>query len=98
VAWEERMPDPGMEKEKLIKRVHRILDQVEAIERALEQDVGCSDMLRLVVSVRGAISSLMAEVLEEHIRMQVVDPLRRPDPTRPLAAEELIEVVQCYLK
>jgi FrmR/RcnR family transcriptional regulator, repressor of frmRAB operon len=92
------MPDPGMEKEKLIKRVHRILDQVEAIERPLEQDAGCSNMLRLVVSVRGAISTLMAEVLEEHIRMQVVDPLRRPDPTRALAAEELIEVVQCYLK
>jgi DNA-binding FrmR family transcriptional regulator len=85
-------------KTKMMNRVRRIRGQVEAIERALEQEIVCSDMLRLIASTRGAINSLMVEVLEDHIRTQVVDPLREPDPTRALATEELIEVVQSYLK
>jgi DNA-binding FrmR family transcriptional regulator len=85
-------------KTKIMNRVRRIRGQVEAIERALERDIVCSDMLRLIASTRGAISSLMVEVLEDHIRTQVVDPLREPDPARALATEELIEIVQCYLK
>jgi DNA-binding FrmR family transcriptional regulator len=98
LAWEERVLDTNREKTKMVNRVRRIRGQVEAIERALEQEIGCSDMLRLIASARGAINGLMAEVMEDHIRTQVVDPLREPDPMRALAAEDLIEVVQCYLK
>lgn len=98
MAWEERVLDTNREKTKLVNRARRIRGQVEAIERALEQQVDCSDMLRLIASARGAINGLMAEVLEDHIRTQILDPLREPDPTRALAAEDLIEVVQCYLK
>jgi hypothetical protein len=39
----------------------------------------------------------MAEVPEYHIR-ELVDPLRETDADRARAAEELIEVVQSYLK
>jgi DNA-binding FrmR family transcriptional regulator len=95
---EERMLETVRGKTKMMNRVRRIRGQVEAIERALEQEIVCSDMLRLIASTRGAISSLMVEVLEDHIRTQVVDPLREPDPMRALATEELIEVVQSYLK
>jgi DNA-binding FrmR family transcriptional regulator len=98
MVWEERVLDTNREKTKLVNRARRIRGQVEAIERALEQQVDCSDMLRLIASARGAINGLMAEVLEDHIRTRVIDPLREPDPTRALAAEDLIEVVQCYLK
>jgi FrmR/RcnR family transcriptional regulator, repressor of frmRAB operon len=75
VAWEERVLDATREKSKLVNRVRRIRGQVEAIERALEQETGCSDTLRLIASVRGAINGLMAEVLEDHIRTRVIDPL-----------------------
>jgi FrmR/RcnR family transcriptional regulator, repressor of frmRAB operon len=90
--------DTTREKTKMIHRVRRIRGQVEAIERALEQELSCSDMLRLIASARGAIGGLMAEVLEDYIRTQVVDPLQELDSAHVLAAEELIEVVQCYLK
>ena len=92
------MLDTTREKTKIIHRVHRIRGQVEAIERALEQEVGCPETLRLIASARGAINGLMAELLEYHIRMRVVDPLHEPDTARALATEELIEVVQCYLR
>jgi DNA-binding FrmR family transcriptional regulator len=86
------------EKTKLLGRVRRIRGQVEAVERALEAETGCADMLQLVASIRGAVNGLTAELLEDHIRLHVVDPAREPDPDRAKSAEELIEVVRTYLK
>jgi FrmR/RcnR family transcriptional regulator, repressor of frmRAB operon len=86
------------EKTKLLKRVRRIRGQVEAVERALEEEIGCSDVLHLVAAVRGAINGLMAEVVEDHIRFHVVDPARETDCERAEGAQELIDVVHTYLK
>lgn len=85
-------------KPKLLARVRRIRGQVEAVERALEGEVGCADVLMLVASVRGAINGLTAELMEEHIRHHVVDPARETDPDRARGATELIDVVRTYLK
>jgi DNA-binding FrmR family transcriptional regulator len=53
------------EKAKLLNRVRRIRGQVEAIERALEQEIGCADVMQLIAAVRGAMGGLMAEVMED---------------------------------
>jgi DNA-binding FrmR family transcriptional regulator len=86
------------EKSKLLNMVRRIRGQIEAIERALEQEIGCTDVMQLIAGVRGAINGLMGEVMEDHIRMHVIDPGRRPNSDRAQAAEELIDVVRSYLK
>jgi len=86
------------EKTRLLARVRRIRGQVEAIERALQAEVGCADVLQVIASVRGAVDSLMAEVMEDHIRFHVVDPAREPDSARAKGAEELIDFVRTYLK
>jgi DNA-binding FrmR family transcriptional regulator len=86
------------EKSKLLARVRRIKGQVEAIERALEAELGCADVLMLVASVRGAVNGLTVELMEDHIRNHVVDPAHEPDPERAKGAAELIEVVRTYLK
>lgn len=85
-------------KAKLLARVHRVRGQIEAVERAVEGEKGCAEVLHLVVAARGAMNSLMAEIIEDHIRMHVVDPAHESDPGRAVGAEELIEVVQAYLK
>jgi DNA-binding FrmR family transcriptional regulator len=84
------------EKTKLLARVRRMRGQVEAIERALEAEVGCTDVLQVIASVRGAINSLMAEVMEDHVRFHVINPAR--DAERARGAEELIDVIRTYLK
>src|SRR5436190_18920837 len=61
------------EKTKLLNRVRRIRGQVEAVERALEEEKGCADVLQLIAGARGAINGLMAEVVEDHIRLHVAD-------------------------
>jgi DNA-binding FrmR family transcriptional regulator len=85
------------EKAKLIARVRRIKGQVEAVERALEAEIGCGDVLQLVASIRGAINGLTAELIEDHIHHHVVDPDLEP-AEKARGASELIEVVRTYLK
>ena len=84
------------EKKKLLNRVRRVTGQIEAIERALNDEKGCTAVLHLIVAARGAINGLMSEVIEDHIRFHVMDPAKSAERAR--GAEELIEAVQSYLK
>lgn len=84
------------EKTKLLNRVKRIRGQMEAVERALEADIDCADMLHRLAGVRGAINGLMAKVMEDHIRFHVMDPKHAADRVR--SSEELIDVVHSYFK
>lgn len=85
-------------KSKLIGRVRRIKGQLDAVERALEAELGCADVLMLVASVRGAVNGLTAELLEDHIRHHVVDPAHEQNPAKAQGAADLIEIVRTYLK
>ena len=86
------------DKEKLLNRVNRIKGQLNAIEKALEGDDHCSTVLQTIAACRGAINGLMAEILEGHVRFHVVDPRRKPTPEQAEATEELIDLVNRYLK
>lgn len=85
------------EKAKLLARVRRIRGQVEAVERALEAETGCTEVLQLLAATRGAMNGLMAEVIEDHIREHVAGP-EHTDRERAQAADELVDVVRTYLK
>ncbi len=85
------------EKQKLIARIKRIRGQVDSIERSLTTGDDCADILMLLANVRGGVNSLMAEVLEDHIRLHLLSPekdVSRPDEL----AEDLIDLVRAYLK
>jgi DNA-binding FrmR family transcriptional regulator len=86
------------QKQKLILRVRRIRGQIEAIERALDDEKDCSDLLQLITAARGAMNGLMAELLEDHVRFHVLDPARKATSEQAIAADELIEMVRSYLK
>ena len=85
------------EKPKLILRIKRIKGQIAAIERALEADEDCSDVLQLITAARGAMNGLMAELLEGHIRFHVINP-KQMNSEQALATDELIEIVRSYLR
>lgn len=86
------------EKQKLLARVRRIRGQVEAIERALDDEAGCERVMQLIAGVRGATAGLMAEVVEEHVRTHLVDSEKHPGALNAEAAAQLLEVVRTYLK
>ncbi len=84
------------EKNKLLQRIRRIGGQVQAVERALEQEIGCADVLQLIASIRGAINGLMGEVMEDHTREHILAAAN--DSQRRHGSEELIDVVRSYLR
>jgi DNA-binding FrmR family transcriptional regulator len=86
------------QKPKLILRVRRIKGQIAAIERALENNEECSDLLQMITAARGAMNGLMAELLEGHVRFHVLDQKKNPTSEQALAADELIDIIRSYLR
>jgi DNA-binding FrmR family transcriptional regulator len=84
------------DRQKLLNRIRRIRGQVEAVERTLEGEADCSDVMHLLTAARGAINSLLAEVLEDHVREHLVG--RIASGAREEAAGELIDVIHAYFK
>ena len=84
------------ERLKLMNRVKRIKGQIAAVERALGAEDDCPDVLMQLAAVRGGVNSLMAEVLEDHIRLHLAG--KGTEAMTPELAEDLIDVVRAYLK
>ncbi len=90
------MAEISRERTKLLNRVKRIRGQMDAVERTLAAEENCTDVLMLLAAVRGGINGLMAEVLEDHIRLHLLQDGRAP--LTPDLGEELIDLVRAYLK
>jgi DNA-binding FrmR family transcriptional regulator len=86
------------QKQKLLARVRRLRGQVEAIERALESEARCEQVMHLIAGARGAMAGLMAEVVEDHVRTHLVDAERHPGALDVEAADQLLDVIRTYLK
>jgi DNA-binding FrmR family transcriptional regulator len=86
------------DKQKLLNRVRRLRGQVDAIERALESETGCTEVMRQLTTARGAINGIMAEVVEDHIHLHMVDETRKPTRSEAQAAGELIDVLRTYIR
>ena len=84
------------QKKRLIARVRRIRGQMEGLERALEADAACAEVLRQLASARGALNGLTAEVMEGHLEEHVVHAASEAD--RSQGAQEMIEVIRAYMK
>jgi DNA-binding FrmR family transcriptional regulator len=59
---------PGLEKRAFVVRLRKIKGQIEGIERMVEADADCSDVLMQVVSARQALKSFSEEMIESHLR------------------------------
>lgn len=86
------------EKQKLLNRIRRLRGQIEALDRAVEAEEGCSEVMRLLTAARGAINAIMAEVVEDHIVLHMIDPERKPSRAEQQAADELLDVLRTYIR
>src|SRR5258708_38547355 len=62
------------EKKKLLARVGRIRGQVEAIERAFNEEAGCDRIMHMIAGGRGGGAGLVGEVGGDHIPTPLVGP------------------------
>jgi DNA-binding FrmR family transcriptional regulator len=86
------------EKKRLLNRVRRIMGQVAAIEKALDQEAECSDILHNISACRGAMDALMAEVIEGHIRFHILPANETATDEQARAADDLVTALRAYLK
>ena len=86
------------DKAKLLARVRRIRGQVEAVERALAEEAGCETVMHQIAGIRGAVSGLMAEVVEAHVRAHFGNGAEASAEDGEDAAEQLIGAVRTYLR
>jgi DNA-binding FrmR family transcriptional regulator len=56
------------DKDALIKRLHRIEGQVRGIERMVEDDRYCIDILTQIAAVNTALESLAFQLLDQHVK------------------------------
>jgi len=92
------MAHATQKKKKLLARLSRIRGQINGIEKALNEERDCGEILLTLAACRGAMNALMAEILEGHVRLHLLDADNQKDPARAAAAEELVEVIKRYLK
>jgi DNA-binding FrmR family transcriptional regulator len=92
------MAQPIEDRQKLVNRIRRLAGQIDALERAVENDAGFTDVMRLLSAGRGAINSIMAEVVEDHIQDHLLGTDPKPSRRELEAAEELLDVLRSYIK
>jgi len=93
----DKLPEVSKEKQKLLSRIKRMGGQINAVERSVTEGDECADILMLLAAIRGGVNSLMAEILEDHIRLHITHPDRRTESPEELT-EDLIGLVRAYLK
>jgi DNA-binding FrmR family transcriptional regulator len=85
------------EKDALVKRLHRIEGQVRGIERMLEENRYCIDVLTQIAAVNTALESLAFRILDDHVRHCVAGALASGDEAEAAAkTEELLGAVQRF--
>jgi DNA-binding FrmR family transcriptional regulator len=87
------------DKEALVKRLHRIEGQVRGIERMVEDDRYCIDILTQIAAVNTALESLAFKILDDHVRHCVAGALSSGDEQDAhVKTEELLEAVQRFAR
>jgi len=87
------------DKDALVKRLHRIEGQVRGIEKMVEDDRYCIDILTQVSAVTTALDSLAIKILDEHVRHCVAGALASGDEADASEkTDELIAAVQRFAR
>ena len=91
----------GYAKDKVavVKRLHRIEGQVRGIEKMVEDDRYCIDVLTQIAAVNTALESLAFKILDEHVRNCVAGALASGDEAdAQTKTEELLGAVHRFAR
>ena len=85
----------GVFKKDLITRLNRIEGQVRGINRMVEEDVYCDDVLNQINSVTSALNGVRKTLLEAHLKSCIIERLKDGDEK---VVEELMLTIEKMLK
>ena len=83
------------DKKQLVSRIRRIRGQLNAVEKAVENEAECGAVLNTMAACKGAVDSLMVELIEDYVRNHLAGPSRR---IKAKALDELSAVLKRYMK
>jgi CsoR family transcriptional regulator, copper-sensing transcriptional repressor len=87
------------DKDALVKRLHRIEGQVRGLERMVEDDRYCIDVLTQIAAVNTALESLAFKILDDHVRHCVAGALASGDEEdAQVKTEELLAAVHRFAR
>jgi DNA-binding FrmR family transcriptional regulator len=95
------MPEYGYTKDKaaLVTRLHRIEGQVRGVEKMVDEDRYCVDILTQISAATTALESLALQILDQHIRHCVAGALASGDAAdASQKTEELLQAVQRFAR
>jgi len=86
-------------RQKVKSRVNRIAGQVTGIQRMVEEDRYCVDILNQIAAVRSALDALGVELLTQHLECCVLGhgTETQHESAKPMSKEELLAEVQTAL-
>jgi DNA-binding FrmR family transcriptional regulator len=88
------MSHTSREKLDLVNRTKKVIGQLESVLKGLNADEQCTEILRRLAAARGAINSLIGELMEDHILKHMPKNSKSAEE----AAEDMIQIVRTYLK
>jgi DNA-binding FrmR family transcriptional regulator len=88
----------AQEKKDLLVRVKRVQGQLESIRQAIEEERECAEVLQQIAACRGAMGSLLAEIIEGEIKFHVLTKNTKANSQEMKAAENLVQILHRYIK
>ncbi|HSS68402.1 MAG TPA: metal-sensitive transcriptional regulator [Nocardioidaceae bacterium] len=89
--------NPGYiaEKQALLNRLRRIEGQVRGLQRMVDDEAYCIDILTQVSAATGALENVALSLLDDHLRHCVIDAARTSDEA---ATEKLDEAAKAIAR
>ena len=89
----------SVDKEALVRRLHRIEGQVRGIERMVDEDRYCIDVLTQIAAVNTALESLAFRILDDHVNHCVAGAMASGDPVEAeTKSKELLDAVHRFAR
>jgi DNA-binding FrmR family transcriptional regulator len=88
-----RMSCDGPDKVRSYNRLRRIEGQVRGLQRMIEEDRACSDVLTQIASVQEALRAVGRELLRDHLKQATRAALRQGETVAEATCDELVELV-----
>lgn len=86
----------SISKDDIMKRLNRIEGQVKGIQRMIQEEKTCVDVLTQVAAVRAAINKVGGLILQKHSKECMLNSLNSENKEEVL--DELMDTIQKFLK
>lgn len=85
-----------MTKEDVVKRLKKIEGQLKGIQRMVDEERYCIDIINQITAVHNALDSVGLKVMKRHIESCVTDAIRAADGKTKI--NELMNTVERFIK